>query len=241
MPIGRISGEVSQATLLNISRQGMAIEVPVASGFSRGDAQSFTLHDLSHSVEVRGRVRWIRSDWRDCGGPGRVQYIQVAGLTFEEILTDEPAGIWGNLETMLFETEAFEEDRAPLEEPLDVPQAVAPEEVAPEATAGETPVAMAVTSTRTITATRPEPPKLVAPINGAKIAEPAADVTCLVSLPAEVTSISINGTGATLEDGQATASVALDPGLNRLTALIWREDGSYRTYTLGQVTRKEYS
>lgn len=100
LPVGRVSGKLSRATLLNISRQGMALEVPVSASFARGEFHSFTLQDLSHSVEVKGRVRWVRSDWRHHGGGNRVEYIQVAGFTFEEILTESPAGIWRNLRTM---------------------------------------------------------------------------------------------------------------------------------------------
>jgi len=103
----------------------MAIEVPGSTGFSSGECQSFTLQDLHHSVEVMGRVRWVRSDRRNLAGPERVQDIQVVGVTFEEILTREPPGIWNNLQTS-----------------------------APES----------------VTASRPEPPSLMEPQDGAKTA-----------------------------------------------------------------------
>lgn len=64
-------------------------------------------------------------------------------------------------------------------------------------------------------------------------------VVCRVSIPQEVTAVSINGVDATLEGKDASAEIALDPGVNRMSVLIWREDGSYRTYSPGQVTREE--
>ena len=211
LPIGRVSGGQNDATLLNISRQGMAIEVPVATGFSRGDSQRFTLQDLQHSVEVKGRVQWVRSDWRDHAGPGRVSYIQVVGVTFEEIMTPEPSGIWSNLQSIGAEGED-----------------VVPEE--------EDSVSA---SSRTVSVSSPEPPSLMEPLDGVSTVDPKVTVICRIAIPGEVTGVSINGVRAILEGGQAKADIDLDPGINRLGVLIWRDDGSYRSYSLGSVTRKE--
>lgn len=134
-----------------------------------------------------------------------MQHIQVVGVTFEEILTREPLGIWNNLQT------------------------AAP---APEKEGSENPA-------ETVTASRPESPSLIEPQDGASLADPMVTVICRIALPEEVTAININGVDAALEGEQAMAEVALDPGVNRLIVLIWRHDGSYRSYSLGRVTREE--
>ena len=76
----------------------MALEIPASTPYVGGGDHSFTLTDLHHAVDVRCRVRWVRTDRRDQGGPGSLRSIQVAGFTFEEILTEEPEGIWANLQ-----------------------------------------------------------------------------------------------------------------------------------------------
>lgn len=234
LPIGRVSGEAREATLLNISRHGMAIEVPVSAAYARGDSHCFTLQDLSHTVEVEGRVRWVRSDWREQSMPGGVQYIQVAGFTFEKILTLEPAGIWSNLESVPYETEEEEADPLVHGAPAGI-GATRDMTTSPRRRTTSIPTI----SNRTVSMGHAGGPKLLVPLDGSSLRVGTLTVVCRITEPEEVTSVSINGVSATLEGKEAAAEVALEPGINRLGVLICREDGSYRTYSLGTVTRKE--
>lgn len=98
MPVGRVTGTNGDTTLLNIGRRGMAIEAPAGGGFEPGESHYFTLSDLSHSVEVRARVRWSRPKPPERATLGEFKSRQIAGFAFEEILTSKPEGIWRNLE-----------------------------------------------------------------------------------------------------------------------------------------------
>lgn len=236
LPIGRVSGEAREATLLNISRHGMAIEVPVSTSYARGDSHCFTLQDLSHTVEVEGRVRWVRSDWREQSMPGGVQYIQVAGFTFEKILTREPAGIWSNLESVPSEPEEHEAD--PLVHGAPAGISATRDMTGPPRKRTTTVPAL---SNRTVSTGHAGGPKLLVPLDGSSLRVGTLTVVCKIAEPEDVTLVSINGVSATLEGREAAAEIRLEPGINRLSVLICREDGSYRTYSLGTVTRKELS
>jgi hypothetical protein len=146
--------------------------------------------------------------------------MRVAGMVFEHILTPNPSGIWQSLQVAesggVWGASARRVDETPIQ-------------VAPR---GER-------STRTLSVTMPEPPRLLTPIDGATVDVSSLEVTCSVSMPEEIVSVRLNGREAEVRGERATASVILEPGPNRLTALIWRHSGLYRSFALGQVTRKE--
>ena len=203
MPVGQVAGEIPGATLLNLSRKGMAIVVPESSFLSRGGVYRVMLLDPVHSVEVEGQVCWVRTDaeQRSESGEG-AQAIQIAGLSFRRILTREPQGTWRQL----------------LADPV----------VPDERTVG---------SSGEVT-DESKPPRvieMITPLDGVDVVDASILVTCKLSEPEEVSSLSVNGVEATLEGGQAMATLSLEPGLNSLRALIWRQDGSYRSYFLGRV------
>ena len=235
LPIGQVFGsEVAEVTLLNISRHGMSIEVPLAAALARGDSHCFTLQDLNHSVEVQGKVFWVRSDWRERGAQGGVQYFKVAGLGFEKILTDRPGGIWSNLRPCTI--------AAALPEPSSPPVRHSAGESSSRVASGTHAnfrVPVSVSSNRPGSSTASLPPTLIVPLDGSSLNLASLTVVCRVSRPEEVTLVNINGVRADLKGGQAAAEITLKPGINRLSALICRDDGSYRTYSLGTVTRKE--
>lgn len=231
LPIGQVfGGEVPEVTLLNISRHGMAVEVPVAAALARGDSRRFTLQDLHHSVEVQGRVCWVRSSWREQGAPGTVQYFQIAGFGFEQILTEEPMGIWSNLQPFLRENGAHTRGGT---------VGVAGDEDLPLETSSAHAFRGRVASNRMVTSSRALPPTLVVPLDGSTLDLASLTVVCKVSKPEEVTSVNINGVRAELDGSHASAEVTLGPGINLLRALICRDDGSYRTFSLGTVSRKD--
>ena len=100
LPVGRVTGAKGKETLLNIGRRGMALETPIGDGFEQGQSHFFTLRDLNHSIKVRARVCWSRSERQDRVTIGGFESMQVAGFEFEEILTSRPEGIWRNLKAV---------------------------------------------------------------------------------------------------------------------------------------------
>lgn len=232
LPIGQVfGGDVAEVTLLNISRHGMAIEVPVAASLARGGSHRFTLQDLNHSVEVQGRVCWVRSDWREQGAPGTIQYFQVAGFGFERILTEDPTGIWSNLQPFSNENGGQDPNGSAGDSPGRGTE--------PSFPGTPSPPRERVFTNRTVTSSRSLPPTLIVPLDGSTLDLASLTVVCKVSNPEEVTSVNINGVRADLDGSQASADVALKPGFNRLRALICRVDGSYRTFSLGTVSRRD--
>lgn len=203
MPVGQLAGEIQGATLLNLSRRGMAIVVPESSILARGGVYRVTLLDPVHTVEVEGQICWVRTaaEQRSESGEG-AQPIQIAGLSFKRILTREPQGTWRQL---LADPDVVEEMKV---------------ESGSEDSEDSKPV-------RVI--------EMVTPLDGVDVEDTSILVTCRVSNPEEVSSLSVNGVDATLESRQAVATVSLEPGLNSLRALVWRQDGSYRSYFLGRV------
>ena len=203
MPVGQLAGEIPGATLLNLSRRGMAIVVPESSILSRGGVYRVTLLDPVHSVEVEGQICWVRTDAEQrCESGEGAQSIQIAGLSFRRILTPEPEGTWRQLLA----------DSGPVDERKLESESVV---------AGESrPVRLI---------------EMITPLDGVDVEDSSILVTCRVSSPEEVSSVSVNGVDATLERKQAMVTVCLEPGLNSLRALIWRQDGSYRSYFLGRV------
>jgi hypothetical protein len=157
-----------------------------------------------------------------------VQYTRVAGIAFDHILTPNPSGVWRSLQAADPGGAWGDGTRPSAEARI-------------EAAAGSQtqPAPRVEGSTRTLSVTMPEPPLLLAPFDGATVDESSLEVTCSVSMPEEIVSVRINGTEAEVSGERATASVILEPGPNRLTALIWRHSGLYRSFALGQVIRKE--
>lgn len=209
MPVGQVAGEIQGATLLNLSRKGMAIVVPVSSILSRGGVYRVTLLDPSHSVELEGQVRWVRSGAEQQAEPGDgAQPIQIAGLSFSKILTLEPRGTWRQL---MVDPDLVAERK---------------EESNGELSRDTKPVRLI---------------EMVTPLNGVDVEDSSILITCDLADPEDISSLSINGVVADVAGQRTMATVELEPGLNSLRALIWRRDGSYRSYFLGRVNRKEPS
>ena len=208
MPVGQLAGEIQGASLLNLSRKGMAIVVPATSILSRGGIYRMTLWDVHHAVDVEGQIRWVRADAEQRSESGDAQPIQIAGLSIRRILTKEPQGTW----RQLIADPGVLGDRGPATEAQNQRQS-APAKVV----------------------------EMVSPLNGVDVDDRAILVTCNVAAPQEVSSVSINGVETELEGRRAAATIELETGLNSLRALVWRRDGSYRSYFLGRVNRKTSS
>lgn len=206
LPDGQLTGEIQGATLLNLSRRGMAIVVPVSSTLSPGAVYRMTLLDPSDVVEVESQVRWVRTEADQQGEPGEeAPAVQIAGLGFKKILTREPRGTWRQL---MVDPESVGEKIADSGE--GVPQETKPVRVI----------------------------EMVTPLDGVDLEDSLILVTCKISDPEEVSSLSVNGVEADVDGRMVRARVDLEPGLNSLRALVWRLDGSYRSYFLGRVNRK---
>jgi hypothetical protein len=208
MPVGQLAGEIQGATLLNLSRKGLAIVVPASSILSRGGVYRLTLWDLNHAVDVEGQIRWVRADAEQRSETGDALPIQIAGLSIRKILTPEPQGTWRQL----------------IADPGIVGKRSSG---SGNAQSGEPKPARVV--------------EMVTPLNGVDVDDSAILVTCKLSTREEVSSVSINGVETDLAGCRATAMLELEPGLNSLRALVWRRDGSYRSYFLGRVNRKTVS
>lgn len=197
----------------------MAVRVSAVDSLAEGAAYSFRLRDLGHAVEVRGRVRWIGSNQRRSLGSGPVDRYQMVGIAFEEILTDTLEGLWRNLQ---IDRPLPERDR-----PIGEEDGAREARQLPPAPHG------------TADLDQSGSPTLVVPLDGAEISGDSITVVCRVREYDQVSSVSINGVTATVEGELAAAEIELRPGDNRLRILVWRDDGSYRTYLLGSVIRKE--
>ena len=194
-----------------------------------GETRRITLHDARTSVEISGRIQWLRSGWREETALASVRYIRLAGMAIEQILTPNATGIWSRLETARSGGSGNGRPR----QDVDRQVLLGAERQALDAQLPSR------STRRTISVPMPAPPKLLEPENGATVDVASLEVTCSVSMPEEIVSVSINGSEAKIVGEQATASVGLDSGPNRLTALIRRHSGHYRSFSLGQVTRKE--
>ena len=197
----------------------MAVRGAATRTLVEGALYSFRLRDLSHAVEVRGRVRWSESNQRRLPGSAPIDSCQMVGIAFEEILTDTLEGIWRNLQV----DRPFSERDGPMNK---------------RESSGET-RRLQTPPDWTSGLDQSGSPILMVPLDGAEIDGASVTVVCRVSEYDRITSVSINGVAATLKGELATVEIELRPGANRLRVLVWRDDGSYRTFALGNVFRKE--
>ena len=94
LPKGSVSSPLGAGRILDISSGGVRVEINTRCVFARGETHRLVLSDLLESVEVEGRVRWTQSSWRDSLPSQNSEYIQIAGIAFSRLITDQPAGIW---------------------------------------------------------------------------------------------------------------------------------------------------
>ena len=213
LPKGSVSSPLGSGRILDISSGGVRVEINTRCVFARGETHRLVLSDLLESVEVEGRVRWTQSSWRDSLPSQNSEYIQIAGIAFSRLITDQPAGIWsGLMRKMAQPTGELAPERI---EP-------APERVRPQnSVQTKSPLAM------------------IEPIDGSTVSQESVDVICTIEKPETLTGFKLNGVDAFVWGDLGTATVKLHQGTNRIVSMVYRRNGTYSTYLVGNIIRSK--
>lgn len=97
----RLKDRIGSPVVLNVSRRGVAVQVPAKCRFARGERHRFRLAVGPGSVDLEGRVTWTRSTWDNLGDSNDPIYLQTAGFDLIESLTPDNSDHWQALRTMV--------------------------------------------------------------------------------------------------------------------------------------------